>query len=455
MQSLKKNSIINLEITGMTSEGNGVGRHEGMAVFVPFTAVGDIIECKIVKVNKTLAYGIIDKIIALSQDRIESDCEVYKKCGGCTFRHISYESELKTKQNFVEDAFRRIGKLDVAFEEIQGCNEQDYYRNKAQYPVAEDENGKAVCGFYSKRSHRVVSFTECRLQASVFSDITNAVLDYVNKNNIKAYNEETGEGILRHIYIRRGYHSGEIMVCLVVNKPVTDKLKLLAEKLIADFPKIKSIVQNINSRNTNVILGDKNTTIAGSDTIKDTLCGNVFELSPLSFYQVNTAQAEKLYACAKEYAHLTGTETLIDMYCGAGTIGLSMADSVKKIIGCEIIPDAIENAKKSAVRNSINNAEFICGDAGKTAEYLLKSNIRPDVVVIDPPRKGCDELTLSSIVKMSPSKIVMVSCNPATAARDAAYLNDNGYVPVKARAFDLFPRTGHVETVVLMSRVEK
>ncbi len=453
MQSLKKNSIINLEITGMTSEGNGVGKYEGMAVFVPFTAVGDVIECKIVKVNKTLAYGIIEKIITLSPDRIESDCEVYKKCGGCTFRHISYESELKIKQNFVEDAFRRIGKLDVEFEEIQGCNEQDYYRNKAQYPVAEDENGKAICGFYSKRSHRVVEFTECRLQASVFSDITEDVLDYVNKNNIRAYNEETSEGILRHIYIRRGYHSGEIMVCLVVNKVVTDKLKPLAEKLIADFPDIKSIVQNINSRNTNVILGEKNITIAGSDKIKDTLCGNVIELSPLSFYQVNTAQAEKLYACAKEYAHLTGTETLIDLYCGAGTIGLSMADSVKKVIGCEIIPDAIENAKKSAVRNSINNAEFICGDAGKTAEYLLKSDIKPDAVVIDPPRKGCDELTLSSILKMSPSRIVMVSCNPATAARDAAYLNDNGYVPVKARAFDLFPRTGHVECVVLMSKV--
>lgn len=450
MELLKKNSIVNLEITGMTSEGNGVGKYDGMVVFVPMTAVGDVIECRIVKVNKTHCFGIIENIITPSEDRIESDCEVYKKCGGCSFRHISYDAELIIKQNVVKDAFKRIGNLDVPFEEIRGCDNTDYYRNKAQYPVAE-QDGQAVCGFYSKRSHRVVDFTECRLQPPVFSEIVRTILDYVNQNKISAYNEVTLQGCLRHIYLRRGHHSGEMMVCLVVNRNIKNKLLSLAGMLMQKYDSVKSVIMNINSKNSNVILGYENITLAGKDTITDTLCGNKIELSPLSFYQVNTEQAEKLYACAKEYAGLTGNELLIDLYCGAGTIGLSMADKVKKVIGCEIIDDAVKNAVKNAENNDITNVEFICGDAGKTAKLLVEKNTTPDVVVIDPPRKGCDELTLSSIVKMSPERIVMISCNPATAARDAAYLNEQGYKPIKAKAFDLFARTGHVECVVLMS----
>lgn len=450
---MKKNEFYTLEITGMTSEGNGVGKApDGMAVFVPLTAVGDVISCKIVKVAKSYAYGIIDSIITPSPDRIESSCPVSSKCGGCTFRHISYEAELKIKDKLVRDAFERIGGFsDVCFEEIKGCPDPDFYRNKAQYPVSEAD-GKAVCGFYAKRSHRVVPFTGCRLQPDIFSEIAERTMALVNEHRIKPYNEENCSGILRHLYLRRGFHSGEIMVCFVVKQNIAKQLKPVAETLCKEFGDIKSVVMNINPKNTNVILGSENSTILGSELINDTLCGNSIELSPMSFYQVNTQQAENLYACAKEYADLNGSETVLDLYCGAGTIGLSFADKAEKIIGCEIVPEAIVNAKKNARVNGHENAEFFCGDAGEFAAKLAADGVKPDAAVIDPPRKGCDELTLDSLVKMSPSRIVMISCNPATAARDAKYLCEKGYALKKVRAFDLFGRTGHVECVALMSK---
>lgn len=450
---MKKNEIYNIEITGMTAEGNGVGRtDDGMAVFVPLTAVGDVISCKIVKVAKSYAYGIIDRIITPSPDRAESSCPVSSKCGGCTFRHISYEAELKIKDRLVRDAFERLGGFtDVNFEEIKGCPDSDRYRNKAQYPVAEID-GKAVCGFYSKRSHRVVPFTDCRLQPGLFSRIADRTMQLVNEFKIRPYNEENNSGILRHLYLRRGFHSGEIMVCFVVRKDVRRQLNSVVKKLAEEFADIKSIVMNVNPKSTNVILGSENFTLYGDDFIRDTLCGNKIELSPMSFYQVNTEQAENLYGCAKNYAALTGNETVLDLYCGAGTIGLSFADKAKKIIGCEIVPEAIENAKINAAANGHSNAEFFCGDAGEFAAKLASDNVKPDVAVIDPPRKGCDNLTLDSLVKMSPSRIVMISCNPATAARDAKYLCEKGYRLEKVRAFDLFGRTGHVECVALMEK---
>lgn len=452
---MKKNEIFTIEITGMTAEGNGVGRTaEGMAVFVPLTAVGDVISCKIVKAAKSYAYGIIDKIITPSPHRTESNCPVSGKCGGCTFRHMSYSAELAVKDKLVRDAFLRLGGFeDVPFEEICG-GEEDCYRNKAQYPVAE-QNGKAVCGFYSKRSHRVVPFTECRLQPKIFGEITEECLRLANEKKIPAYNEENGSGVIRHIYIRRGFHSGEIMVCFVVkNKSrkadFTDAAKIISDK----FKDIKSVVMNINPQNTNVIMGTENITLFGSGEITDILCGKKITLSPMSFYQVNTAQAENLYRQGMEYAGLTGSETVLDLYCGAGTIGLSFSDRAEKIIGCEIVPEAIENAKRNAELNGVKNAEFYCGDAGEISQKLADEGIVPDIAVIDPPRKGCDKLTLDSLVRMSPERIVMISCNPATAARDAKYLSENGYCLKRARAFDLFPRTGHVETVVLLSKEE-
>ena len=449
----KKNDVVTLTITGMTTEGNGVGRCDGIAVFVAMSAIGDTLKVRITKVQKTFAYGIIDEILTPSPNRINCDCSVFTKCGGCAFRHISYESELAIKEDFVYDAFKRIGRLDVPFEKVLGCTEENHYRNKAQYPVAEID-GNVVCGFYSRRSHRVVPFTECKLQPLVFEKIANAIINLANENKIPAYNEETCTGILRHIYIREGYHSKEIMVCFVVNKPCKDKLLMICDKLTAEFSAIKSIVMNINSKNTNVILGNKNVTLYGSDEIMDTMCENKINLSPLSFYQVNTAQAELLYGVVSEYAELTGSEEVMDLYCGAGTIGLSLANKAKKILGVEIIEQAVENAISNANSNGIVNAEFICGDASKVATDLAQNGNTPDIIVVDPPRKGCDEDALQAILTMSPKQVIMVSCNPATAARDCAFLCKNGYKVVKGRAVDLFPRTTHVETVVLLSKLQ-
>ena len=449
---MKKNEIVRLEIKGMTNEGNGVGKFEEMAIFVPKTAIGDVLDVKIVKVLKSYAFGIVDKIITPSQDRQESNCEVSNKCGGCSFRHITYNAELRIKDNFVRDAFKRIGKLDIPFEDILGCENDDYYRNKAQYPVAEVD-GKAVCGFYAKRSHRIIPYTHCRLQPEIFADIVNTIIEKVNNIKLIAYNETTQTGLLRHIYIRQGYHTKEIMVCFVVTRWCANELQPVVDKLTHDFSDIKSIVMNKNSKNTNVIMGKECKTIFGNDTITDIMCGNKISLSPLSFYQVNTKQAEKLYTIAKDFAKLKGNEKLIDLYCGAGTIGLSFADNIKSLIGVEIIPEAVENAKKNAKINEIINAKFVCGDASNIAQEFAENGENPDIVVVDPPRKGCQMETLEAIVKMSPQKVVMISCNPATAARDCAILKDLGYTPIKAQAVDMFPRTTHVETVVLMSKV--
>lgn len=377
---LKKNEIIRLEISGMTNEGNGVGKHEGIAVFVPFTVIGDVIECRIVKVCKTYCYGIIENIVSGSVERTKNDCPVYSRCGGCCFRHMSYEEECRVKEQFIKDSFERIGKLYPEYDSFEGCKQLVGYRNKAQYPVAE-QDGRAVCGFYSRRSHHVCDHTDCALQPAVFKAIADEIKAYVNKRKIKAYNEDTGSGLLRHIYLRRGEHSGEIMVCLVI----TDLKKrgvfdALVGELCKKYADIKSIVFNENSRKTNCILGQKLVTAYGSDTIHDTMCGNDIEISPLSFYQVNTIQAERLYEIAADYAQLTGKETLLDLYCGAGTIGLSMSQKVKKLIGVEIIESAIDNAKRNAAANNVTNAEFICGDAGKIAEILYSRGERPEVI---------------------------------------------------------------------------
>lgn len=453
---LKKNEIVELEITDITNEGNGVGRYNDIAVFVPMTSVGDRIKCQIVKVKKTYCYGIIKEILNSSEHRITPDCPVYKQCGGCSFRHISYEEECRIKENFVKNSFQRIGKLNPEFEPIFPCDTEYNYRNKAQYPVA-DVDGKAVCGFYARRSHRVVEHTGCLLQPEIFSEILSVIMNFVNEHKIPAYNEITSEGLLRHIYLRRGEHSGEIMVCLVVTSIVKAKtFTNLIPLLTSSFKDIKSIVLNENSKNTNVILGTRLKIIYGSDTITDIMCGNKIEISPLSFYQVNTCQAEQLYSIADEYADLHKDDVLLDLYCGAGTIGLSMCRKVNKLVGVEVVPDSILNANRNAKVNSLDsNSEFLCGDAGKISEILYKRGEHPNVIIADPTRKGCDRKSLEYMAKMSPEKIIMISCNHVTAARDCAILKELGYRTVKVRAVDLFPRTTHVETVVLMSKVQK
>ncbi|MBQ8514153.1 MAG: 23S rRNA (uracil(1939)-C(5))-methyltransferase RlmD [Ruminococcus sp.] len=449
---MQKNEIYTVTIEDLTAEGSGVCRVDGMTVFVPETAVGDVLEMKIVKVLKRYSFGIPVKILTPSPDRMEPDCKHHCPCGGCTFRHIRYENELELKAKIVQDAFQRLGKLSPEFLPILGCDTRIRYRNKAQYPVAADKDGKLICGFYAKRSHRIVPVEDCLLQPERFGRVVKAILRYAEEKKISAYDEVNNTGILRHIYLREGHYSGELMVCLVVRKSVERELKGLIPRLTEEFPQIKSIVMNVNPEKTNVILGRRTVTLYGSDTITDTMCGNEVSISPLSFYQVNTPQAERLYGVAKEFAALTGTERLLDLYCGAGTIGLSMADAAGSVLGVEVIPEAVENARENASRNGIRNAQFLCGDAGEIAARLAAEQMLPDVIVADPPRKGCDAQTIDAICRMNPERVVMVSCNPATAARDCALLCQRQYQIVKVQPVDLFPGTGHVECVVLLSR---
>jgi len=448
-----KNQIITAGITDITSEGSGVCRADGFAVFVPDTAVGDVAEIRIVKVLKSYAYGIVEKLLTPSHDRTAPECPMYKKCGGCIFQHISYEAECCIKSDIVRNAFQRIGGLSPEYDDFIAADSHSRYRNKAQYPLAV-QDGKAVCGFYAKRSHRVVPVSDCRLQPEVFADIVSCSLDYINSHKLSVYDETTHTGILRHIYIRRGYHSGQIMVCFVARKDYSRQLTQLAHILHHEIENVCSVVMNINPDDTNVILGKKWVNLFGEDTITDTMCGNRILISPPSFYQVNTPQAEKVYAKALEYAAPAPDDILADLYCGMGTIGLSMADSVSSLVGVEIIPEAVEDAKQNAAANEIYNAEFHCGDAGKVFAKLRKDGCSPDIIVVDPPRKGCSAETLQVIVDPAPKKIVMISCNPSTAARDCKWLTENGYSLEKVCGADFFPRTAHVECVVLMSRNE-
>ena len=448
---MQKNSVIPLEITALTNEGSGVGRYDGMAVFVPYTAVGDVISCRIVKVLKSYAYGRAEEIITPSPDRVAAECPVFGRCGGCAFRHISYKAELSAKDGFVRDAFSRIGGLAPEFSDICGSDSESRYRNKLQMPFSRQDNGDVVCGFYSERSHRVIPVTDCLLQPELFSQITRFVTAQVKRLRISIYNEEKHEGVLRHIFLRRGHYSGEVCLCLVARRK-TPELVRLANAVRDEFPVITSAVLNINKEKTNVILGSDEILLYGNAAIRDTMCGVEVELSPKSFYQVNTPAAEKLYAQAAEFAEPDG-KLILDLYCGAGTIGLSMADRAKKVIGAEIVPEAVANAKANAQRSGRSNAEFICADAGQAAKQLAEQGLSPDVIILDPPRKGCDELTISACAEMSPERIVMISCNPATAARDCRRFSELGYKAVAARSFDLFPRTVHVECVVKLLRI--
>ena len=450
----RKNDIAGLEITALTNEGNGVGRlADGMVVFVPDTAPGDVIDCRIVKVGKRFCYGIIERMITLSEDRCESVCPAAGKCGGCCFRHLKYERELAEKERFVRDAFGRIGGLSPEFLPIVGSGEKERYRNKAQFPVKEDADGRLYAGFYARRSHRAVKCEDCLLLPREFTEIAERITGFCNERGVKAYDELTGRGELRHIFIRRGAHSGEIMAAAVVTSAEHKALFTeLAAKLSGEYPKLKSFMLNINPERGNVILGRRSLTLFGGDRISDTMCGNRVSVSLDSFYQINTFQAERVYAQAAEFAGLTGQETLLDLYCGAGTVGLSMARKAGKLIGVEVVPQAIENARMNAAENGIKSAEFICGDAGEAARVLYERGENPDVIIADPARKGCTRDTLEYMAKMSPERIVMISCDPSTAARDCAVLGELGYRAERVRAFDLFPRTAHVECVVLMSK---
>ncbi len=453
---IKKNEIYTAQITDYTTEGSGICKINGIAVFVPSTAVGDVISVKIVKTAKNYAFGIVDKIIAPSEYRIEPNCGIFKKCGGCTFRHINYTAELEFKQRRVIDAVTRIGGVDGNIVSgIIGAENCDFYRNKAQLPITADSNGKIRVGFFAPRSHRVIPLDECNLQSKVFNSAIEIFLKWANGVNIKPYNEQTHSGIFRHLYLRYAQKTDELMVCVIANANKFKHEKQLVQMLADVLPNLKTVVLNTNMEKTNVITGKTCRTLYGEGYITDILCGLKFRISPLSFYQVNRNQAERLYSLVSEYANLKPNETLFDLYCGTGTIGLTMAHKVKRLIGVEIIPQAIDDANKNAVLNNVTNAEFICSDASSAANELSKRKIKPDCIVLDPPRKGCDSDLIKTVFEMSPSRVVYVSCDPATLARDIKIFSSYGYNAEKITPVDLFPRTGHVECVVLMSRVEK
>ena len=449
---INKNDEINIRIDALTNLGSGIGRYKDMAVFVDSTAVGDEIIAHIIKVKKNYAVGKVKKILKASKDRIPCDCEVSSQCGGCAYRHISYEAELREKKQAVTDVMRRIGGLDFEAKEILHIDSPSRYRNKAQIPVALDKVGNITVGFYSKRSHRVIGSEDCLLQMPQFKNIVAVIKKYIAENPVTVYDEAVGKGLIRHIYLRRGRATGEIMVCLVINGDSIPKKEHLINALTDCDENIKSIILNINKKDTNVVLGDRCITLFGRDYIEDELCGLRFRISPLSFYQVNPEGTEMLYSKAREYAGLSGKETLLDLYCGAGTIGLTMAKNAKQIIGVEVIPEAIENAKENAEINGISNARFICDDASGAAKTLFKEGIRPDVVVLDPPRKGCSRDVLETVADMKPDRVVYVSCDPATLARDCKIFSELGYAVKEYTAVDMFPRTTHVETVALLCR---
>ena len=443
-----KNDEFIMEIVDVTNEGSGVGKVDGMAVFVPLTAVGDIVKVKALKVKKTYAYGKLMEIITPSNKRIENDCPYFNRCGGCVFRHIGYEAELELKQNKVYEVIKRIGGVDLAPQPIL-FDKCDRYRNKAQYPLS--ENGGV--GFYAFHSHRIIECEDCLLQPEIFSKICDTVSDFVRQYSISIYNEEKHKGLLRHLYIRRGQISGEIMVCFVINGDNLPKSEIIIDRLKAICgDELKSVALNVNKNDTNVILGDTCKTLYGSDYITDILAGVRVRLSPLSFYQVNTVMANKLYAKAKNYAKPDG-KNIIDLYCGAGTIGLSMAKEAKSVIGVEIIEAAVKDAEFNAKENGINNARFICGDAKTAAEALRKEKIKPDTVIVDPPRKGCDSELIKIIANdICVDSVVYISCDPATLARDIKIFGEEGYKLVEYTPADLFPRTSHCEVVCVLHR---
>ena len=454
---LQKNQILTLHIERLSSDGSGVAHSaDGEAVFVPGTAPGDEARVRIVKDCGRYAFGILDELLTPSPDRIPVDCPVAGPCGGCSLRHLDYAAELRAKQESVLDAFRRIGGLEVPVLDILPSPEVDRYRNKVQFPVGVDKNGAPCIGFYAGRTHRIVPCPDCRLQPGVLNEIGNALCAFFAQQGIRPYDEQSGKGLVRHIFLRRGAHSGQIMVCLVCTRAKLPHAEQLCTALREQFPAISTILLNVNAKNTNVILGSENHILYGPGYIEDTLCGVPVRLGPLSFYQVNTLAAERLYGVAAQYAQLTPDDTLLDLYCGMGTIGLSMAGQCRELIGVEIVPEAIESAKANAARMGETVAaksRFFCADAGQAATQLAAEGLHPDIVMLDPPRKGCDEATLSAVVRMAPRRVVYVSCNPATAARDAAWLEKNGYHAEKVQPVDLFPRTKHVESVLLLTKL--
>ena len=451
---VEKNRNYIVDITGLSSEGLGVARIEGFTVFVEGALPKEQAEIKIVKVLKNYAFGKLLRTLKTAACRIEPSCGVVKRCGGCQLQHMSYEAQLQYKTQQVKDALERIGGLNgVAVHDTIGMEDPWRYRNKAQFPVGMD--GDVMIGFYANRSHEIIDTPQCSIQDAVNDNVIQTVREFIKKYDISVYDENTGKGIIRHIVTRKGFKTGEVMVCIVINGDSLPCGKALVEMLRARTDGLKSVVVNINKKKTNVILGERNIVIFGEEAIYDYIGEFKFRISPLSFFQVNPVQTEVLYGKALEYADLKGDETVFDAYCGIGTISLFLSRKAKKVYGIEIVPQAINNAKENARLNGVKNVEFLVGESEIVIPELYRKGIKADVIVVDPPRKGCDEKLLEVITEMSPEKVVYVSCNPATLARDLKYLSERGYEVREVQPVDMFPQTSHVETVVLMSRAEE
>lgn len=449
MADVRKNTLHALDIQGYTADGAGVGRLEGRVVFVPGTIRGERWEVQLLKINKNMAWARPARLLTASAQRVDPDCPHAGKCGGCQYRHMTYAEELCAKRQRVDDALNRLGGAGLEIPPVLGADEPLRYRNKAQFPVSSGKKGPAI-GFYRARSHDVLDVDDCLLQPEAASAIRRAVKRWMWERGVPPYDEVGGQGLLRHLYVRTN-RAGEALCCLVINGKKLPHSRLLIDLLQDAVPGLAGVVVNVNTRDTNVILGGEYRTLWGRDWLEEQLCGLTFRLSVPSFFQVNRAQTERLYALALDFAGLTGTETVLDLYCGIGTISLTMARHAGKVVGAEIVPRAVEDAKENARRNGINNAEFFCGDAGEVAFKLAAEGVRPQVVCVDPPRKGLRPEVPGVIAGMGPGRIVYVSCDPATLARDVKRFAELGYQAVKAQPVDLFPRTAHVETVVMLS----
>ena len=451
--SLVKNQTVRLRIQGYTAEGWGVGRTtEGIAVFVPFAARGDELEVLLVRVKKQYAFGKILRIVQPSPARITPDCPAFGKCGGCDFRHLTYQEELSLKAQRVQDAMNRIGGFALSLPEIVPSPEIERYRNKAQFP-ASAEGEAVVFGFYRSRSHQLIPLKDCKLQSAEACNVAEAVCRWAEENGVAPYDEQTGSGLLRHIYLRRG--EGGLHLTLVVAADSVPHPELLRARLARECPAVCGAVLNCNTAPGNRILGERCRTLWGEDRLRDRLAGHEFRLSPLSFYQVNHAQCEQLYDYAVSLAAPHPETLALDLYCGVGTITLALAEHCRAVTGVELVAAAIADAKENAARNGVSNVRFLCADAGQAAQALAEEGFAPEVIVVDPPRKGLDQAAIDAICRMQPQRIVYVSCDCASLARDArALASQAGYQPQKVLAFDMFPRTANVETVVLLSKGE-
>ncbi len=452
MNVIEKNEVREGQVIDLTHEGHGVVKLDRYPIFIPNALINETIEYKVIKVKKNFAIGKLIDIKAKSEERVEPPCVYYYKCGGCQLQHMTYQAQLNMKKKQVINLFqRKAGFKDTVIHDTVGMDNPWYYRNKSQIPVGKNDEQNVIMGYYRQRSHQIIDMDECLIQDNIHQDVMNKIKLWFNELNVSTYNEHKKQGLMRHVVIRTGHHSGELMVVFVTNGKKFKQSAIMVEKLLTAFPNIVSIKHNINDTHSNVIMGQTSHTLYGKDEIQDTLSDVTFKINDQSFYQINSVQTEKLYQKAIDYAELQGEETVLDTYCGIGTIGLYMAPKAKHVYGVEIVAEAIADAQQNATLNQFENTTFVCG---KAEEVILKwkaDGIKPDVVMVDPPRKGCDESFLDTLLELNPRKIVYISCNPSTQQRDAQQLATQ-YKLIQITPVDMFPHTTHVETVAQFER---